>query len=52
MNCLIDQAIDENLRRGQTVEAIRAYIEDRYRVKIDLSLIRRRIKGLKLPMPV
>ncbi len=51
MNCLIDQAIDESLRRGQTLDAIKAYIKDRYHVTIDLSLIKRRIRALKEEVP-
>ncbi len=52
MNCLIDQAIDENIRRGQTLEAIKTYIKDRYHVTIDMSLIKRRIQALKVEVPV
>jgi hypothetical protein len=48
MNCLINNAIGTNLKKGRKVEVISRYIRMKYRVTIDNFSMARRMQKLKL----
>ena len=48
MNCLINNAIDFNLRKGRKIEVIHRYLRLKYRVKIDNFSIAKRMKALNI----
>lgn len=48
MNCVINNVIDTYLRKGKKIEVIRRYIRMKYRIYIDLTSIKERIKLLKM----
>lgn len=48
MNCIINNVIDTYYKRGKKAEVIRRYIKMKYRISIDTTSIRERIKSLKM----
>lgn len=51
MNCVIDNVINTYLNQGKKLEVIRRYISMKYRIYIDLTSLKERIKLLKLSTP-
>jgi hypothetical protein len=48
MNCLINNAIDSNLKKGRKIEVIKRYIRMKYSVRIDNFSMARRMQMLNL----
>jgi len=48
MNCLINDAIDFNLKRGRKIEVIHRYLRLKYRVQIDNFSIAKRMQALNI----
>lgn len=46
MNCLIDTSLKSSAERGKPLEVIKRYIWLRYRIKVDVESLKRRLKGL------
>lgn len=46
MNCVIDKSILYHLRKGKKAEVIRRYIKMKYRVNMDISALKERVKNL------
>ena len=46
MNCLIDNALMTNLKKGKKLDVIRRYIRMKYRISIDHAAMLKRIKYL------
>lgn len=46
MNCVINNSIVDNLKKGKKPEVIRRYIKMKYRISIDLQSMKERIKML------
>ena len=46
MNCVINNSIIDNLKKGKKLEVIRRYIEMKYRINIDLQAMKERVKRL------
>lgn len=47
MNCVIDKSILYHLKKGKKAEVIRRYIKMKYRVNIELSALKERVKNLQ-----
>lgn len=47
MNCIINSNIDKYVKKGKKLEVIRRYIMVKYRINIDLTSLKERIKLLK-----
>jgi len=52
MNDIINNAIDFYVRKGRKIEVIRRYIRLKYRVNIDRSAFRERVKNMRLEYEV
>lgn len=50
MNCVINNSISDNLRKGQKLDVIRQYIETKYNVNIDLETLKERIRLMNLKL--
>lgn len=50
MNCVINNSIVDNLRKGKKLEVIRRYIEMKYRVSIDAESLKERIRMMNLKL--
>ena len=48
MNCLINNAIDFNLKKGRKIEVINRYRRMKYRVQIDNFSIMKRMQSLNV----
>ncbi|MDN5203312.1 hypothetical protein QQ008_18135 [Fulvivirgaceae bacterium BMA10] len=48
MNCLIDNILNRNLKKGRKLEVIKRYIKLRYHINIDARAIEKRVQGLNL----
>ncbi len=48
MNCVINSNIDKYLQKGKKLEVIRRYIRLKYRINIDLTSLKERIKLINL----
>jgi hypothetical protein len=48
MNCVINNSIVDNLKKGKKLEVIRRYIEMKYRVNIDAESLKERIRMMNL----
>ncbi|UII34147.1 hypothetical protein LVD17_10015 [Fulvivirga ulvae] len=46
MNCVIDKSILFHLRQGKKAEVILRYIKMKYRISMDLSALKERVKNL------
>lgn len=50
MNCVINDSISDNLKKGKKLEVIRRYIEMKYNTSIDLQALKARIKAMNLKL--
>ena len=50
MNCVINNSIVDNLKKGKKIEVIRRYIEMKYHTSIDLQALKERIKLLNVKL--
>jgi len=48
LNCLINDMIDVYLQKGKKVEAIRKYLQEKYRITMDTTSIQERVRLLQL----
>ena len=48
MNCVINDVIDNFLRKGKKIAVIRRFIRLKYRIYIDSAALKERIKSLNL----
>lgn len=50
MNCVINNSIVDNLKKGKKLEVIRRYIEMKYHTNIDLSALKERVKAMNMKL--
>lgn len=50
MNCVINNSITDNLRKGKKLEVIRRYIQMKYGISIDALALKERIKSMNLKL--
>ncbi len=50
MNCVINNSITDNLRKGKKIEVIRRYIQMKYGISIDVVALKERIKSMNLKL--
>ena len=46
MNCVINKSILLQMKQGKPVEFIRNYIQSKYRVNMDISILKERVRQL------
>ena len=50
MNCVINNSITDNLKKGKKLDVIRRYIQMKYGISIDALALQERIKSMKLKL--
>lgn len=50
MNCVINNSIADNVKKGRKLEVIRRYLQLKYRTSIDMQSLKERIKLLNLKL--
>jgi hypothetical protein len=50
MNCVINNSIVDNIKKGRTLEVIRRYIQMKYRTSMDMRALKERVKLLNLKL--
>lgn len=50
MNCVINNSITDNLKKGKKLEVIRRYIQMKYGINIDAPSLQERIKSMNIKL--
>lgn len=50
MNCVINNSIVDNIKKGRKLEVIRRYIQMKYRTSMDMRALKERVKLLNLKL--
>jgi hypothetical protein len=50
MNCVINNSIVDNIKKGRQLEVIRRYIQMKYRTSMDMRALKERVKLLNLKL--
>ncbi len=50
MNCVINNSIVDNIKKGRKLEVIRRYIQMKYRTSMDMQALKERVKLLNMKL--
>ena len=51
MKCVVNQTIYDQIKKGESLEAIKAYVKEKYNLTIEIAALRRRLRHLTLDFP-